>query len=579
MSADISYTNDPFFGALSPFGLFCQAIDYWIDTCQRETIYLDTLRKRGNNHIEQMKSTVPNVLFFNYEIVLDGRELVEPANYMLLRILPNNGFSIDPKKRPFIIFDPRGGHGLGISGMKEESAIGNALRSGHPCYLVGFIPTPVPGQTIEAACKAEALFISKVIEMHPSADKPCLIGNCQAGWQISMVAAMKPDVVGALVLAATPLSFWTGIKGKNPMRYTGGLYGGAWATAFASDLGSGVFDGAMLVQGFESANPAYSVWNKHYNLYAKIDTEPQRFLDFERWWSLPALFNKNEMNFIVEKLFVENSLSLGKVCASDGRRVDLRNIKAPIVIMCSQADEITPPQQALGWILDVYRKDADIVDNKQTIVYSLHKNIGHLSILVSSSVATNGHNKLMSSLDAISSLPHGLYEAVLTEKDSREGKTASDFILKFEPRKIDDIRALGFNGAEDDRMFETAENISKKLHEIYDAFLSPFIRSLSTEETAQIARYFHPVRSRYWALSDYNPFLTLLKPWAEAAKKHRMPAPEDNVFQMAQDIFAKHISYNLDMQKKLRDALAESIFISMYGNPFVQAIFGPNKND
>jgi hypothetical protein len=45
-----------------------------------------------------------------------------------------------------------------------------------------FLPDPVPGQTIEDVCLAEAAFVEKVGEMHPNADgKPCLIGNCQAG--------------------------------------------------------------------------------------------------------------------------------------------------------------------------------------------------------------------------------------------------------------------------------------------------------------------------------------------------------------------------------------------------------------
>jgi hypothetical protein len=34
--------------------------------------------------------------------------------------------------------------------------------------------------------------------------------------------------------------------------------------------------------------------------------------------------------------------------------VDLRNIRTPIVVFCSMGDNVTPPQQALDWILDVY---------------------------------------------------------------------------------------------------------------------------------------------------------------------------------------------------------------------------------
>jgi hypothetical protein len=44
------------------------------------------------------------------------------------------------------------------------------------------------------------------------------------------------------------------------MRYAGGLLGGSWLTAFASDLGQGKFDGAWLVQNFENQNPANTLW-------------------------------------------------------------------------------------------------------------------------------------------------------------------------------------------------------------------------------------------------------------------------------------------------------------------------------
>jgi poly(3-hydroxyalkanoate) synthetase len=33
---------------------------------------------------------------------------------------------------------------------------------------------------------------------------------------------------------------------------------------------------------------------------------------------------------------------------SDGVRIDLRNIRSPILVFCSYGDNITPPAQALG---------------------------------------------------------------------------------------------------------------------------------------------------------------------------------------------------------------------------------------
>ena len=109
---------------------------------------LDTLRQRGNNFIEHERQGLPPVLRFDYEMVLDGRTLERPVNYALVRIVPPKGVTIDPKRRPFVIIDPRGGHGPGIGGFKDDSQVGVALQEGHPVYFVIFFPNPEPGQTL-----------------------------------------------------------------------------------------------------------------------------------------------------------------------------------------------------------------------------------------------------------------------------------------------------------------------------------------------------------------------------------------------------------------------------------------------
>lgn len=82
----------------------------------------------------------------------------------------------------------------------------------------------MPGQTIEDIARAEAVFLEKVTELHPQAgDKPCVIGNWQAGWAIMILAALRPELFGPIILAGSPLSYWAGVHGQNPMRYSGGL--------------------------------------------------------------------------------------------------------------------------------------------------------------------------------------------------------------------------------------------------------------------------------------------------------------------------------------------------------------------
>lgn len=168
------------------------------------------------------------------------------------------------------------------------------------------------------------------------------------------------------------MSYWAGVDGKNPMRYMGGLLGGAWITSLLCDLGGGKFDGANLVANFERLNPANTLWAEPYNLYSNIDTEVERFLEFERWWTGFFLLTKEEMTQIVNDLFVGNKLQRGGIRLTGGAALDLKDITAPVVVFASGGDNITPPQGALNWIVDVYGSEEEIKIHSQTIVYILH---------------------------------------------------------------------------------------------------------------------------------------------------------------------------------------------------------------
>lgn len=393
----------------NPFFGFKDLLEYLVDAGQRTVLYLDVMRQRGNQYEEHMAQTAPNVLQFDHELILSGRTLTRPVNYGIVKIRPPEGAVIDDLKRPFVVIDPRAGHGPGIGGFKADSEIGEALKAGHPCYFIGFTPMPEPGQTIDAVIDAWAVFIERVADLHAGAEgKPVVIGNCQAGWALMMLAAKRPGICGPIIVAGSPLSYWAGVHGVNPMRYTGGLLGGSWLTALVSDLGNGKFDGAWLVQNFENLNPANTLWSKQYNLYANIDTEASRYLGFERWWGGHVILTGDEMQYIVDNLFVGNKLSSAEMVSADGVRLDLREIRSPIVCLCSKGDNITPPQQALGWILDLYRSDEDILAAGQTIVYAVHETIGHLGIFVSGSVAKKEHQEFAGNIDLIDCLPPGI---------------------------------------------------------------------------------------------------------------------------------------------------------------------------
>ena len=451
------------------------------------------------------------MLSYAAELVIDGRTLERPVNYALARIIPPKGVEIDPRRRPFVVVDPRAGHGPGIGGFKADSEIGVAFKAGHPCYFVGFLPDPVPGQTLEDVARAEAVFVEKVIALHPDADaKPCVIGNCQAGWAVMMLAAMRPELFGPIIVAGSPLSYWGGVHGKYPMRYSGGLLGGSWLTALTSDLGHGKFDGTFLVQNFENQNPANTLWTKQYNLYANIDTEAPRYLGFERWWGGHVNLNGGEIQAIVDELFIGNKLAAGMIKGSDGTMIDLRNIRSPIVVFCSKGDNVTPPQQALGWILDLYDDVDDIRRHGQTIVYTIHESAGHLGIFVSTGVARKEYGEFSNNIDLIDVLPPGLYEAVFEPKREDTASpdlVTGDWVMRCEARTLHDIRALGGNDAADERRFATAARVSEINLALYRTFAQPMVRAMISEPAAEWLRRLHPLRLQYDLLSDENPWM------------------------------------------------------------------------
>ena len=489
-------------------------------------------------------------------------------NYALARIIPPEGIEIHPKKRPVVVIDPRAGHGPGIGGSKRDSEIGKAFDEGHPVYFVLFYADPEPGQTLADVEKAEAGFVQAVQQRHPDTLEPAVIGNCQAGWAVAMLGADRPDLTGPMVINGSPLSYWSGVEGANVMRYKGGLTGGAWVAMFLSDLGGGIFDGAHLVSNFEDLNPANTLWTKQYNLYNKIDTEEKRYLDFEKWWGGFFTMTDEEMSFIVENLFVGDRLEQGEVRLDDDRTLSLKNLEDPMVVFASKGDNITPPQQALNWIANVYGTVEEIRRHKQVIVYRVHEKIGHLGIFVSASVANKEHKEIIGGLDMVEFLQPGLYEMVIEDADTKAG--ISDYNVRYEQRDISDILALD-DGQDDERGFAALAKVSEFNVNCYKSFMRPWVKMMVNDPTAEMIRQMHPLRMQRYLFSDLNPLMWPLKPLAHHVKNNRKSMAGENRFKEMETAAGRHIADSLEKYREARDKGTEKIFYMLYDNPMVRS--------
>jgi pimeloyl-ACP methyl ester carboxylesterase len=555
----------------TPWDIWTDWYRYSVDLAQRSVLFWDTLRTRGNNWLEHERAGKPPVLHFDYETVLDARGFERPVNYALLGIKPGAGVTVDAKRRPYIIIDPRAGHGPGVSGFKDDSQVGVALREGHPVYFVMFYPTPEPGQTLLDVTEAERRFVHKVRELHPDSPKPVIVGNCQGGWAAMMLAAADPAEMGPIVINGAPMSYWSGAwsdgDGDNPMRYTGGLLGGSWLASFMADLGNGTFDGAHLVQNFENLNPANTFWDKYYHLFAHIDTEAPRFLEFERWWGGFYLLNREEMDWITQNLFVGNDLWAGTVKSATGEVFDLKRIRSPIILFASMGDNITPPQQAFNWLADVYGSTEEIKARGQVIVGLLHRTTGHLGIFVSGSVALKEHAQIVSVMKSIEALPPGLYGMEITETTGGDGEPA--YTVEFREQSLEEVAARSNRFKRvDEKPFQAVEALSDFNQRAYELFAQPLVQAMSNEFAARIQRELHPLRVQQASWSDLNPWLAWLGPAAQTVRAQRQGLEAASPTRRTERMMSEMVSASLDYYRAMRDATSEALFFQAYGNMF-----------
>jgi hypothetical protein len=533
---------------------------YWADAAWRSVATMETLRERATNMQQHADAGMPPLLHFESEAVADGRDFTPPSNYRLLRITRCGTDALEKHVKrgaaPVIVVDPRAGHGPGIGGFKRDSEVGMALLEGHPTYFVVFDPEPVDGQTLGAVINTLSRFIDIVAKLHPR-KAPIVYGNCQGGWAAIMALSHCEHKAGLAVLNGSPLSYWAGERGINPMRLAGGFTGGVWPAHYLADLGAGRFDGAWLVQNFENLRPE-GVWKKYDSLFAQPEREHDRFLEFERWWSGFYFLGREEILSIVRDLFIGNELQDGKAMVDAHCHADLTKIRTPLVIFSSYGDNITPPHQALSWLRAAYKSTEALVAAEQRIVYLLNQKVGHLGIFVSADVAKREHRAILHNAARIQALPPGLYEMVLDEDAAPNGLPGA----QFEPRRLEDIQ---FETSPE--RFEKVNAMSQRLDRLYATWVSPMVRMWATPQSAHWIEQMHPMRTSRMAWSERAvPALSLL-PWLAYGFMEsgaQDAGRETNPWYRMERMCGESMERGIESWRVTRDLAAELLFEKMY---------------
>ncbi len=410
-----------------PIGPFGAAVDYAVDAAQRSVLFWDVMRQRGNQYREHLAETAPHVLDYAVELLVDGRTLERPVNYALVRVVPPKGVEIDPTRRPFVIVDPRAGHGPGIGGFKADSEIGVAFKAGHPCYFIGFLPDPMPGQTIEDIARAEAVFLEKVIALHPEADgKPCVIGNCQAGWAVMMLAVVAPGIVRPdhhRRLAAVVL-------GRRARQVSDALQRRATGRQLAHGLGrrsrSRQVRRRLAGAEFRDIRIPRTRCGASSTISIPRSTPRRRAI-----WASSAGGAGTSTSTPRKSSSSSTSCSSATISPPDGfrRRTAPRSTFATSAprSWCSARRATTSRRRSRrsdGFSISTRTSTRSAPMARPSSTPSTRR-VGHLGIFVSGGVAKKEHGEFSSNIDLIDTLPPGLYEAVFESKTEDYGQPRS----------------------------------------------------------------------------------------------------------------------------------------------------------
>ena len=199
----------------------------------------------------------------------------------------------------------------------------------------------------------------------------------------------------------------------------------------------------MAHRQLRQRQPSNTFWGKQYNVWANPEQQENRYLQFEKWWG----------DFVCCAAKSFNTWSITSLLATSSRpgnrhqrRYPPRSARYQVSdrLLLLAGGNITPPQQALDWILDCYENVEEIRRAGQTILYCLNQKVGHLAIFVGTEVAAKEHAEFMNYMELIDSMPPGLYEIVIAQKPGRDSGRRRCQQLRSEHRGA---RTRGYPGA------------------------------------------------------------------------------------------------------------------------------------
>ena len=254
--------------------------------------------------------------------------------------------------------------------MPGRSVVEVLLNKGIDVYLIDW---GVPGDEDKKLDLNHYInrYIKKVVEKvkrESGCDKINILGYCMGGTMCSMYTALYPEDVKNLVLMTTGIDF----------KVEGTL--NLWGDKPNFDVDKfidayGNVPPEFLQSGFLLMKPIQNFVSKYITFYENVDNDKfiDSFFAMEKWLNDNIPVAGEVFREFVKYLYQENQLVENKL-RINGKIVNLKDIKCPVLNLIAEHDHLTPPDSSKALDTLISSKD------KKTIVFPT----GHIGLSVSS---------------------------------------------------------------------------------------------------------------------------------------------------------------------------------------------------
>jgi polyhydroxyalkanoate synthase len=176
-----------------------------------------------------------------------------------------------------------------------------------------------------------------------------MLGICEGGVFALAYAALEPSRVQNLILTITPLDFHADLA--NDVSQQGLI--NLWTRSLTDEDVDrmievwGVLPGEFMSAIFSMLTPVRNLTKYNLDMLDVIDDEDKllNFLRMEKWLADRPHHAGEAAKQWLKDLYQDNKLILNE-WELDGRRVDLRNVTAPVLNIYAESDTIIPPLTA-----------------------------------------------------------------------------------------------------------------------------------------------------------------------------------------------------------------------------------------